>query len=107
MERTDTAGADPSSLRSPGDDERLFPVVTRLFVLFIALEVVGACLPGLPLVLALVATRATRIRHARWRTVVLWAVAALVTLMVVAPFVVAATGITFSTETAPHRAGPS
>lgn len=69
------------------DASRLFPVVDRLFMLFIVLEI--AAFPILPLLPVVVSAGAltTRLRGSRWRMVTLWSLAAFLTLIVVGPFV--------------------
>jgi putative effector of murein hydrolase LrgA (UPF0299 family) len=62
-------------------------MVDRLFILFIALELLAFPLvPFLPFAVAIVALL-TRLRHSRWRTIVLWSLATLLTVIVTAPFI--------------------
>jgi hypothetical protein len=71
--------------RALTDDERAYPIIDRLFIAFLVLEiVVWPFIPLGPLAVSLGATF-TRIRSSRLRTVTLWAVASVLTLIVIVP----------------------
>lgn len=68
-------------------DRRLFPAIDRLFLVFVALELVAfVLLPFGPLLVA-AAAEATALRRSRSRMVWLWALGIVLTLVVLLPFV--------------------
>lgn len=80
--------------------DRLYGRIDRLFLLFLILEFAAwALFPGLPLVVALASLK-TQLRFSKWRLSVLWVVAAMATLIVIAPFIIGWLGLsTFSEST--------
>lgn len=74
------------------DSGRLFPMIDRLYVLFIVLEFIAfPFVPVLPLVIG-AAAFATPLRVSRWRMVTLLALGMVLTLIVIAPFILKALG---------------
>jgi cation transporter-like permease len=98
----------PLHITSPAlhaDDSRLFPRIDRLFALFVALELLAFPLALLgPLVVAGVAS-VTSLRRSRWRILALWIVAAVLTAIVLVPFVTAFFGAQFVDEGPVHQVG--
>ncbi|MCC3267291.1 hypothetical protein [Arthrobacter gengyunqii] len=69
-----------------------------IFAGFIALEVLAfAGFPGLPLVVAGMAM-ATRLRESRKRTLVLWIIAGVLTIVALAPFILGMLGLSSFAE---------
>ncbi len=69
------------------DDERLFPVIDRVFLVFIGLELLAfPLLPMLPVIVAAGASL-TPMRASPRRMSVLWVLAGLLSVIVLAPFV--------------------
>lgn len=69
-------------------DGSLYQRIDWIFALFVVLEFVAFPLfPGLPLLVA-ASSMTTRIRTSKWRSVVLWTLGSILTLIVVAPFVI-------------------
>lgn len=67
---------------------RLYQRIDWIFALFLVLEFVAfPLLPGLPLLVA-TASMTTPIRTSKWRSLVLWTLGSIMTLIVVAPFVI-------------------
>ncbi|MCA4133386.1 hypothetical protein [Arthrobacter sp. M4] len=67
---------------------RLYQKIDWVFALFLVLEFVAFPLfPGLPL-LVVAASMTTTLRRSKWRQLILWAMAGIMTLIVLAPFVI-------------------
>ena len=78
--------------------ESLFSRTDWIFAGFIVLEVLAfAVFPGLPLVVAGLAM-ATRLRESRKRTLVLWIIAGVLTIVVLAPFILGMLGLSSFVE---------
>ena len=74
--------------QNDNESDRLYQRIDWIFLLFLALELAAfPIFPGLPLVVAAVSTR-TRVRSSRWRSRVLWILASVMTIIVLAPFVI-------------------
>lgn len=70
------------------DQRRVFPLIDRYFLGFLALQLVAFPLvPALPLVIAAGAL-ATPLRQSPGRMAALWAIGAVLTLIVIAPHIV-------------------
>jgi len=101
------AGGRLSTTKTNTDEIRLFPPVDRLFILFIALEVVTFPLvPLAPLIVAGAATT-TPLRRSRPRLVALWVIAATLSVILIAPFVASAFGSTLLEESPVHEVSGS
>jgi hypothetical protein len=83
----------------------LFPRIDRLFVLFVALELLTfALLPLAPLLVVGIAS-ITSVRRSRPRILALWIVAAVLAVIVLAPFVAGLLGAQFVDESPVHQVG--
>lgn len=73
---------------NPVEDHRLFPSIDRYLIGFLVLQLVAfALIPALPLGIA-AAALATPLRRSTARMIALWAVGAVLTLVVIAPVVI-------------------
>ena len=88
--------------KAPDDDARFFPMRDRLLILFVALELIAfPLLPAAPLAIA-GAALTTPLRHYRGRMRALWVLAALLTAIVAAPFVIGLFDFSFVEEGPVH-----
>ncbi|HEV7741522.1 MAG TPA: hypothetical protein VGO65_03810 [Pseudolysinimonas sp.] len=86
------------------DDSRIFPMVDRVFLLFVVLELlVYPLLPAAPLAIA-GAAMTTRLRRSRWRVRALWILAAVLTVIVIAPFALGVLNVQFVDAGSVHNA---
>jgi len=69
------------------DAARLYPMIDRLFFLFLALELLASIFFA-PLAVAFAGLSLfTRVRTSRWRVLVLFSLALLIVVLVMAPFI--------------------
>jgi hypothetical protein len=95
-----------SGSRRTHDAQRLFPTIDRYLVLFVVLELVAfPFVPFLPFGVA-AASLATPVRTSRWRSTVLWTLAALLGLIMAAPFILGLFDIHLVTESPVHTIAP-
>ncbi len=95
-----------SGSRQVAVDQRLFPTIDRYFALFIVLELLAfPFVPFLPLGIVAVSL-ATPLRRSRWRSIVLWVLAAVLSLIVAAPFILGLFDIRLVSESPVHTVTP-